>query len=140
MSRSARAAIERAKAAVEALSPAFKAWLAEEVEALQLACEAAEAEDFSLQSRQGIFLSAHTLKGQAPTLGYPEVAKLAASLCRLLNYWLPEDGFKQLATAHVKAIAEAAQDASGGNRDQIAESLKDLREQTADLLGPMAQD
>ena len=68
------------------------------------ACRAAETENFSVQSRQGIYLSAHTLKGQAGTLGQPQIAKLAASLCRLLRNWVPNDLYVELAAEHVAAI------------------------------------
>ncbi|ODA68222.1 Hpt domain protein [Methyloligella halotolerans] len=96
--------VRRAEAAVEALSPSFRAWLGEEVQALVEACRAAETEDFSIESRQGIYLSAHTLKGQASTLGQPQIAKLAASLCRLLGHWRPSEDYRELAAEHVAAI------------------------------------
>ena len=40
----------------------------------------------SKQTRQELFLAAHDVKGDSGTLGYPEVAAAADSLCRLLEH------------------------------------------------------
>ena len=40
----------------------------------------------SRQTRQELFLAAHDVKGDSGTLGYPEVAAAADSLCRLLEH------------------------------------------------------
>ena len=40
----------------------------------------------SKQTRQELFLAAHDVKGDSGTLGYPEVARAAESLCRLIEH------------------------------------------------------
>jgi len=133
--------IRRAEAAVQALSPSFRAWLGEEVGALVEACRAAETEDFSVQSRQGIYLSAHTLKGQAGTLGQPQIAKLAASLCRLLSHWVPNDAHVELAAEHVAAIDGVYRRHDPEIADRVAQALvSEMDRRTAALLDEPAGD
>ncbi len=127
--------IRRAEAAVQALSPSFRAWLGEEVEALVEACNAAETEDFSVQSRQGIYLSAHTLKGQAATLGQPQIAKLAASLCRVLSHWMPNEAYTELTAEHVAAIDGVYRRHDPEIADRVAQALvQEMNRRTASLL------
>lgn len=136
----AKSAIERAEAAVEALSPAFQTWLTEEVAALVDAYNIAADDEFSIESRQGIFLSAHTLKGQASTLGYPQIAQLAASLCRLLDYWNNNPNFQALAAEHVRAIGRMADhDPQASTEDN--DTVLYLTGKTEELVGdPLAWD
>ncbi|MFD0987014.1 Hpt domain-containing protein [Methyloligella solikamskensis] len=126
--------IRRAEAAVQALSPSFRSWLGEEVQALVEACRAAEAEDFSVQSRQGIYLSAHTLKGQAGTLGQPQIAKLAGSLCKLLSHWVPNEAHIELAAEHVAAIDGVYRRHDPDIADRVAYALVDEMTRRTDTL------
>jgi chemotaxis protein histidine kinase CheA len=136
----AKTAIQRAEAAVAALSPSFQSWLVEEVEALVEACQKAIDEKFSLESRQAIFLSAHTLKGQAATLGYPQIAQLAASLCRLLNYWGADKMYPALASEHVLTISQVAEKDPESAR-AAGEMVQNLTGKTAELIGePLSWD
>ncbi len=135
LSRDARAAIRRAEAAIEALAPSFGAWLREEVEALREACGVAVQDAFSRESRQGIFLSAHTLKGQAATFGYPQIAQLATLLCRLLDQWQSVPEFMALTPALVQAIEEVAtREPEQAESPEILNLVSRLRSRTAELL------
>ncbi|XSG82240.1 MAG: Hpt domain-containing protein [Methyloligella sp. ZOD6] len=130
-----RDAIRKAEAAVEALSPSFRAWLGEEIQALVEACRAAEADNFSVESRQGIYLSAHTLKGQAAPLGQPQIAQLAASLCRLLRHWVPNETYGDIAAEHVAAIDDVFKNHQPNHSDENARALvQEMNRKTATLL------
>lgn len=139
--RSVKDTISRAEAAVRALSPSFRAWLGEEVQGLVQACQVAQRENFSAEFRQLVYLSAHTLKGQASTLGQPEIAQLAASLCRLLSQWAPAKAYAELAAEHVAAIEAVYRDPpSDGAITRAPELVRELDRKTATLLDPVACD
>lgn len=132
----ARAAIKRAEAAVEALSPSFQSWLAEEVAALVSACNTAAAAHYAAESRQAIFLSAHTLKGQGATLGYPQISQVAASLCRLLDGWTADQAFCALAWEHVDAICKMAErEPHAVQQPADLERVQQLNAKTIALIG-----
>jgi hypothetical protein len=78
-------AIERAEAALEALSINFDEWMATEIERLDAARAAARNDGYSDASLETLFLRAHDVKGLGTTYGYPLVTALGAQLCRLLE-------------------------------------------------------
>src|SRR5215213_8411583 len=58
----------------------------EECARLDAARRKVKSNGLSKQTRQELFLAAHDVKGDSGTLGYPEVAAAADSLCRLLEH------------------------------------------------------
>ena len=78
--------VERAEAALAAISGDFSNWMQDECARLDTARRKVREMGLSTQTRQELFLSAHDLKGDSGTLGYPEVAAAAESLCRLLEH------------------------------------------------------
>jgi HPt (histidine-containing phosphotransfer) domain-containing protein len=78
--------VERAEAALAAISGDFSNWMQDECGRLDTARRKVREMGLSTQTRQELFLSAHDLKGDSGTLGYPEVAAAAESLCRLLEH------------------------------------------------------
>lgn len=98
------AALKRADAAMESLSSEFSGWLASDVKAL-VDAHARHAADASAQTRAAFLRAAHDIKGQAATFNFPLMARVAASLSRLLGEMpagreLPPG----LADAHVQAV------------------------------------
>jgi chemotaxis protein histidine kinase CheA len=97
-------AVKRAEKAMDGLKTEFSDWLATDIAKL--------AETFDAFSRNGnagsagaLFRAAHDLKGQATTFEYPLVARVAASLAKLmdgLNAY--EAAPLPLVAAHVDAI------------------------------------
>jgi len=75
-----------AEAALAAISTDFSNWMQDECERLDAARRKVVQEGLSQQTRQELFLAAHDVKGDASTLGYPEVGPAADSLCRLLEH------------------------------------------------------
>jgi hypothetical protein len=78
--------IEAAEAALKAISGDFSSWMNDECERLDAARRKVKGMGLFKETRQELFLAAHDLKGDATTLGYPEVAPAADSLCRLLEH------------------------------------------------------
>jgi chemotaxis protein histidine kinase CheA len=98
------AAIKRAAEAVENLKTEFSDWLTDDIARL------GTAYDVFLAARDGascsdLFRASHDLKGQATTFEFPMVARVASSLCKLMDSLGSHDKVPlQLVEAHVDAI------------------------------------
>lgn len=100
------AAIARAEAAVEEIKSDFPAWMQSDVEKLtQRHAEFVAAK--SPELRSALHRAANDVKGHAATFGYPLAARVAASLCDLLESELRP---APLVTAHVDAIRVIVRD------------------------------
>jgi len=78
--------VTRAEAALAQISNEFSQWMDNECERLEVARRRVVEIGLSQATRHELFLAAHDLKGDAATLGFPEVVPIADSLCRLLEY------------------------------------------------------
>ena len=78
------AAIKRAEAAMETLKSEFADWLADDVARLVEAATAIAAAATN-EGRAQLLRAAHDLKGQADTFDYPLIARMAASLTKLMD-------------------------------------------------------
>lgn len=132
------AAIKRAEAAVEELKTSFQTWIGDDVEKLAVARDGF-AKTPDQQARDSLFRCSHDLKGQGQTFGFPFVARVAASLCHLLE----GVGLAQipvaLLDAHVDAIRVCMRDQIKGDSDRIATMLaNELEARVRDLIAPKA--
>jgi HPt (histidine-containing phosphotransfer) domain-containing protein len=78
--------VARAEAALAQISSEFSDWMSQECERLDAARRRIKETGLNRDTKQELFLSAHDLKGDASTLGYPAVGPVADSLCRLLEH------------------------------------------------------
>ena len=78
--------VARAEAALAQIATEFDIWMNKECERLDAARRKVKDRGLSTETKQELFLAAHDVKGDAGTLGYPEVAAAADSLCRLLEH------------------------------------------------------
>jgi len=78
--------VAKAEAALAELSKDFSAWMGQEYDRLDAARHAMRAGGINQGTRDGLFLAAHDIKGQAATFGFPLVAPVADSLCRLIEH------------------------------------------------------
>ena len=78
--------VARAEAALAALSSEFGSWMEAECTRLQAARQAAKRDGFTEKTHEALFHAAHDIKGESQTFGYPAVAGVANSLCRLLEH------------------------------------------------------
>jgi hypothetical protein len=78
-------AIQRAEAALKALSVNFQEWMSTEVEKLEVARVHARLEMYSPHSLENLYNAAHDVKGLGTTYEYPFITTIAGQLCRLLE-------------------------------------------------------
>jgi chemotaxis protein histidine kinase CheA len=77
--------VARAEAALAQLSSEFSSWMNAECEQLDRARRNLREHGMATPQREALFRAAHDIKGQAATLGFPLVAAVAESLCRLID-------------------------------------------------------
>lgn len=78
--------VAAAEEALKAISGDFSSWMNDECERLDAARNKVKKIGLFKATQQELFLSAHDLKGDALTLGYPECSPAADSLCRLIEH------------------------------------------------------
>lgn len=95
------AALKRADDALQTLKTEFAEWMNADLEKLA-ASRNAFASDPDAGTRDRLYRASHDIKGQALTFEHPVVARMAASLCKLLDG--TPDAPLLLIDAHVNAI------------------------------------
>ena len=78
--------VASAEAALAELSEDFTQWMEQEGDRLDDARNTVTANGINAANRDSLFRAAHDIKGQAATFGYPFVAPVADSLCRLIEH------------------------------------------------------
>jgi len=128
--------VARAEAALAKLSGKFGGWMEEECARLEAARQAVKREGFTEKTHDVLFRSAHDIKGEASTFGFPAVAGVANSLCRLVEHTpemsrIPID----LVDQHVDAVRAITREYARADLLDIARQLtKRLREVTDEFL------
>lgn len=115
------AAVKRAEQALANLKTEFSDWINADVGNLGAARDALAAAANN-DTRSALYRAAHDLRGQALTFEYPLVARVATSLCSLLD---GTDGTVplNLVDAHVNAI-----------RVIVRQNIKQANDKTASVL------
>ncbi|MBV9990080.1 MAG: Hpt domain-containing protein [Alphaproteobacteria bacterium] len=131
------AAIKRAEAAVETLKSDFAGWVGDDVERLS-ACRDRFAKKQDAAARDDLFRAGHDIKGQATTFEFPLVARVASSLCKLMDaVTAPGDVPLHLVDAHVSAIRiifrDGIKDSSNRMAIELAEELEARVVETCEL-------
>src|SRR6185295_4107700 len=116
--------IARAEEALATISGDFSQWMLDECTRLDTARRKVREVGLSKKTRQELFLAAHDVKGDSGTLGYPEVAAAADSLCRLLEH-TPDLTKIPLAIVdqHVDAVRAIVREHDRGDISAIATAL-----------------
>ena len=128
--------IARAEAALVELSTEFSSWMQVECERLETARQDILRLGFVEKTHDALFRAAHDIKGEAATFGYPEVAGVAESLCRLLEH-TPELASipTKLVVQHVDAVRAIIREHARPDVTDAASTLtRRLREVTDDFL------
>lgn len=117
------AAMARAEEAMGELKNEFSAWLAEDVKKL-FDARARYGRTADAAGRAALLRAAHDIKGQAPTFNYPLIARVAASLSRMIGE-LPAEATVPLSLvdAHVNAIQVIHKLALQDAGDKTAQAL-----------------
>jgi len=127
--------LKRAEGALDEFKEEFGAWLIDDVNRLNIACEA-YLSGHSDKTRAALYRAAHDLKGQGKTFDFPLVARVASSLCKLAEESdaacrLPSN----LVNAHVHAIKIIVRDGIKDPANKIANDLAlELESQVAAFL------
>ena len=117
------AAIKRAETAMEELKSEFSDWIAQDVLRLT-AARARYAATPDAEARANLLRGAHDIKGQAPTYNYPLIARVAASLSRMIGELPPTFALPlNLIDAHVTAIQVIHKNAMRDANDKTAQAL-----------------
>ena len=128
--------VARAEAALADLSGEFGAWMDSECERLETARQDIKGSGFTDKTHDALFRAAHDIKGEAGTFGFPAVAGIADSLCRLLEH-TPEMARipLPLVDQHVDAVRAVVREYARPDLLDIATALtKRLREVTDEFL------
>jgi len=103
--------LARAEAALKSLSGQFGQWLQDEIDKLEVARAAIQAEGLTSATAEGLYMRAHDLKGLGTTYEFPIITRLAASLCKLLDEPAKRAAAPLfLLDAHIHAIKAAVRD------------------------------
>lgn len=128
--------VARAEAALAQLSGEFSGWMHAECERLEAARQQVTAHGLTEKTHDELFRAAHDIKGEAATFGFPALAGVAESLCRLLEH-TPELTRIPIALVdqHVDALRAIAREHSRPDHADLARVLTArLREVTDDFL------
>ncbi|HTP90310.1 MAG TPA: Hpt domain-containing protein [Xanthobacteraceae bacterium] len=128
--------VARAEAALSQLSGEFGEWMNAECERLEQARQDVKREGFTPKNHDALFRAAHDIKGEAATFGYPAVAGIADSLCRLVEHTPEIDQIPvTLVEQHVDAIRAIVREYARADLADVAHVLTGrLREVTDDFL------
>ncbi len=128
--------VARAEAALAELAEDFSKWMEMECVRLDDARNAVKASGLNAGTREALFLAAHDIKGQAATFGYPLVAPVADSLCRLIEHSPDMARIPMpLIDQHVDAARAITSKNSRGDSNAFAARLAEkLRQVTEEFL------
>ena len=128
--------MERAEAALAELAADFSVWMDNECARLDAARNTIKASGVTLGNKDVLFRAAHDIKGQAATFGYPLVAPVADSLCRLIEH-TPDVAHlpSRLIDQHVDAVLAIVHHNTRGDVGKYAAELAEkLRHVTDEFL------
>ena len=128
--------IARAEKALSRLSGQFSEWMSEDCKKLDAARNDIKTRGLNDDNRAALFRAADDVKGNARTLGFPQAAPAADSLCRLLEH-TPD--IKRISVAlieqHVDAIRAIVREHDRKDISMIASVLTArLRQVTEEFL------
>lgn len=128
--------VARAEAALTELSSEFSGWMEAECDRLETARQDIKRDGFTQKTHEVLFRAAHDIKGEASTFGYPAVAGVADSLCRLIEHSPDMQRIPQpLLDQHVDAVRAVVREYGRPDLIDAATALtKRLREVTDEFL------
>ncbi|GAA0772382.1 Hpt domain-containing protein [Roseibium denhamense] len=120
--------VKAAEAALQRISGHFSNWMETETESLLAAWDEIRQNGMNEAARDKLYQSAHNIKGQALTLGFPLVGDVAASFCHLIETVPSPDKLPlELTERYVEAIramvAEGAKDEANKTGVELLETL-----------------
>jgi HPt (histidine-containing phosphotransfer) domain-containing protein len=128
--------VARAEAALAELSGEFGGWMDSECTRLEAARQDVKSVGFTQKTHDALFRAAHDIKGEAGTFGFPAVAGIADSLCRLVEHTPEMQRIPlTLVDQHVDAVRAVVREYARPDLLDVATALtKRLREVTDEFL------
>ena len=128
--------VARAEAALAELADDFSVWMDQECARLDIARNTIKASGITPGNRDVLFRAVHDIKGQAATFGFPQVAPVADSLCRLIEHTPDIERLPlRLIDQHVDAIRAITHRNTRGDGSKYAAQLAEkLRQVTDEFL------
>ena len=128
--------VAQAEAALAELADDFGEWMDQEIVRLDNARKNVKAKGLNPDTKDALFLAAHDIKGQAETFGFPLVAPVADSLCRLIEHTPEMERLPiSLIDQHVDAVRAITHKNTRGNSETYAVKLSEkLRQVTDEFL------
>jgi HPt (histidine-containing phosphotransfer) domain-containing protein len=128
--------VARAEAALAELSGEFGGWMESECTRLEAARQDVKSAGFTQKTHDALFRAAHDIKGEAGTFGFPAVAGIADSLCRLVEHTPEMQRIPlTLVDQHVDAVRAVVREYARPDLLDVATALtKRLREVTDEFL------
>lgn len=129
------AVVERAEAALASLKGEFSGWMNTECERLEQARTSLHENGQNSATMELMFRSAHDIKGDAATLGFPLAGTIAGSLGRLIYHWpkgsrLPLQVVDRAVDAIKAVVRENVRHPQAPTGAEVAEKLAILVEQS----------
>ena len=127
--------IANAEQAVELLSVNFADWMDKEVQRLMDIWQTNKSTGFSGEARGALYRTAHDLRGEAATLGFPSVGHIAGVFCDILDAVndnpVPDDFLEK----YITAIRAIARETKAGEENAIAAALaEELSQAGAEMI------
>ncbi len=137
--------VKAAEDAVSRLSPQFSVWMDDETRRLLSAWENIQSKGISQDLLDTLFQSAHNIKGQALTLGFPLVGDVAANFCHLIEAVpsrkeLPLELVERYVEAIRAMVMEGAKDEANKTGVELLEKLKAVTDDYLSQFAPGAAD
>ncbi|MBS0248791.1 MAG: Hpt domain-containing protein [Proteobacteria bacterium] len=128
--------VASAEHALAELSGEFGTWMDDECERLDKARKVIVHRGVNENNKMALFHAAHDIKGQAATLGFPAVAAVADSLCRLIEFTPMAQRIPvTLINQHVDAVRAIHREYARSDAVQLAAQLnRKLRDVTDHFL------
>ncbi|MEZ5840673.1 MAG: Hpt domain-containing protein [Hyphomicrobiales bacterium] len=132
--------IARAEQELARLSVRFDSWMEDETETLEKAYAAFCKDPGNEAVVDTLFRSAHDMRGQSETLGYPLAGRVASNLCRLIESAADRALIPPAIVEHhvlaVRAIVrEKAKDEQNTTGTEIAKRLAEVVDEVLDKIG-----
>jgi hypothetical protein len=126
---------QRAEAAVDSLSAQFETWMSNDLQRLRAAFAHISEGDATPEGYRSLFLVAHNIRGSATSFGFPAIARITESLCKLLSRTAPGEN-QALIHLHIEACRAVFKSAG---RDENAHTMADAVCDALELKVSLAQ-
>lgn len=117
--------VEKAEKAIERLSANFADWMDQEVSRLVDSWQTNKSAGFTQEARTSLYRVAHDMRGQASTLGFPTVGRIAAIFCDILDTIGEDKVPDAFLEKYITAIRAITRETKQGEDNAIAGELAD---------------